>query len=64
MIPASYVFKGIYHQHWEEPEPARSVVHKPSFFSGLMTPLAGVIETVLLPRLQAVRHHGTHPAYE
>ncbi|MGB3339431.1 MAG: hypothetical protein WBA73_19820 [Devosia sp.] len=63
MIPASYLFKDVYHQHWEEPEPLRHVVGKPSFFSGLMTPLAGVLETVLTPRTRAARHHRGH-AYE
>jgi hypothetical protein len=64
MIPASYLFKNVYHQHWEEPEPVRHPVAKPSFFSGLMTPLSGALETVLTPHARSTRHHLSGQAYE
>ena len=64
MIPASYLFKDTYRQHWEEPEPAQRLPKGPSFFSGLMTPIVGAIEAVLGPRSRQARHHLRGHAYE
>lgn len=41
MIPASYLFKQVYRQNWEEVEPAPAVVERKSrFFDGLAMPIA------------------------
>jgi hypothetical protein len=64
MIPASYLFKDIYHQHWEEaPEPSAHVHRNRRFLDGLMTPIASAIAAVLARR----GHDGALPhrhAYE
>lgn len=53
MIPASYLFKNIYHQHWEEaPEASAPVHHNRRFLHGLMTPIASAIAAVLARRNQ------------
>lgn len=46
MIPASYLFKNAYRQHWEEPDAPIVQKKGPSFFRGLMTPIAGAIDTI------------------
>ena len=64
MIPASYLFKDTYRQHWEQPE-APTVIHQRSaFLDGLATPLGGAIRAVFAHRPSArERHLGSH-AYE
>jgi hypothetical protein len=58
MIPASYLFKDIYHQHWEEaPEASAHIEKNPRFIDGLMTPIASAIAAVLARR----GNHGTVP---
>ena len=48
MIPASYLFKGIYKQHWEDAAEVPAVIHHRShYLDGLMTPIAGAIAAVL-----------------
>lgn len=64
MIPASYLFKSVYHQHWEEPDPAPRAPRGLGFFSGLMTPFGGVLEAVLSARSLTSRHHRGGHAYE
>ena len=63
MIPASYLFKDVYRQHWDEPE-APSVVRRRRFFDGLTTPLAGAISAILAHRPTARAHHFGGHAYE
>jgi hypothetical protein len=64
MIPASYLFKDIYRQHWEEADTAPAAIEKNHrFFDGLVTPIASAINAVLAHR----RPHGRMPrghAYE
>lgn len=51
MIPASYLFKDIYHQHWEEaPEASAHIEKNHRFIDGLMTPIASAIARVLARR--------------
>ncbi len=62
MIPASYMFKDIYHHAWEEPAPAEiPTVHRKDGLHHPMFPQ-------LLTRLQALirHHHATHdrPAFQ
>jgi hypothetical protein len=63
MIPASYLFKNIYHQHWEQeqPEPKAPEQHK---WNGVTTPiwerLAGVLHRSGKP---GRRYYGVH-AYD
>lgn len=64
MIPASYLFKDIYHQHWEETPQASTPIDRNSrFLDGLMTPIASAIAAILARR----GRRGTAPhrhAYE
>ena len=46
MIPASYLFKDMYRQTWEEPD-APVVAHRRRFFDGLAMPLAGAISAIV-----------------
>lgn len=64
MIPASYLFKTVYQQAWEEPEPAVTPNPQPSFISGLMTPLTGALEAIWTPRSKPAHLHGRRHAYE
>lgn len=64
MIPASYLFKDIYHQHWEEPAAPVVVENNRRFIGGLMTPVAAAIGAVFhRPTRAQQRHFGGH-AYE
>lgn len=63
MIPASYLFKDVYRQSWEEPE-APVVPHRRRFFDGLATPIAGAISAVLGRPAKARTHHLGGHAYE
>jgi hypothetical protein len=63
MIPASYLFKDVYRQSWEEPE--APVIHRRHrFFDGLATPLAGAISAVLGRPAKARTHYLGGHAYE
>ncbi len=64
MIPASYLFKDIYNQHWEEPEAPTVIHHRSRFFDGLTTPLAGAISAILARRPTARGHRFGGHAYE
>lgn len=64
MIPASYLFKDIYRQHWEEPDAPSVIHHRSRFFDGLTTPLAGAISAILAQRPKARAHHLGGQAYE
>ena len=45
MIPASYLFKDIYRQHWDTPDaPVTERSHR--FTSGLLSPLTGIVATI------------------
>jgi hypothetical protein len=64
MIPASYLFKDTYRQHWEEPE-APAVVHRRShFLEGLATPLAAAVSAILVRRPATRGHRFGGHAYE
>jgi hypothetical protein len=64
MIPSSYLFRNIYHQHWEEPDAPVLVERHRRFTNGLLRPLAGFVGA-MLPRRGKPRdrHFGSH-AYE
>ena len=51
MIPASYLFRDVYRQAWEEPDwgPHRSRRHH---VEGLMSPLAAAVSALLAWRLR------------
>lgn len=64
MIPASYLFKDIYHQHWEEPVAPAIIEQKHRFIAGLMSPLAApVIALFAIRERRAARRLGGH-SYE
>ncbi|QQR37660.1 hypothetical protein JI749_08680 [Devosia oryziradicis] len=63
MIPASYLFKDVYRQSWEEPE-APVVLRRQRFFDGLTTPLAGAISAILAQRPTIRAHRLGGHAYE
>lgn len=64
MIPASYLFKDIYRQHWEEADMAPATIERNRrFLDGLVTPIASAITALLAqhrPHGQESRRH----AYE
>lgn len=62
MIPASYLFKDVYHQHWDEPEMPVIIErhHRPD---GLLRPFVGLAATIIRRRRAQARHFGVH-AYE
>ena len=63
MIPASYLFKDTYRQHWEEPDAPVVMERNSRFFDGLTTPLAGAIRALFARRPTTRGHFGGH-AYE
>ena len=64
MIPASYFFKDMYKQAFEEADEAPAIMHRGRFFRGLMTPIGGTINAVFGRRERnPVRHYGVH-AYD
>ncbi|MDB5613398.1 MAG: hypothetical protein JWQ22_1051 [Devosia sp.] len=63
MIPASYFFKQVYNQAWEEPT-ATTPVKKTRRLSGLMMPLSGAIRTLLSHRPRTHSHHAGVHAYD
>ncbi|WP_332687825.1 hypothetical protein [Devosia sp.] len=63
MIPASYLFKDIYRQHWEEADTAPAAIEKSHrFVDGLVTPIAAIaaIFSRRKPLTRPLRRH----AYE
>jgi hypothetical protein len=64
MIPASYLFKNTYRQHWEEPDLPSYPQERRSFFTGLMTPIAGAIDAVFTRGHKGAQHHIGGHAYE
>lgn len=64
MIPASYLFKDVYRQAWDEPDAPVVAHHRHRFFDGLTTPLAGAISAILARRPKAATHHFGGHAYE
>ena len=64
MIPASYFFKDMYKQAFEEADEAQAIMHLVRFFRGLMTPIGGTINAVFGRRERnPVLHYGVH-AYD
>lgn len=64
MIPASYLFRNAYRQQWEEPDLPSSTQQRRSFFTGLMTPIAGALDAVFTRGHKVPDHHlGVH-AYD
>ena len=47
MIPASYMFKDIYHQHWEEDATIRKTPQQVRFPNGLTTPVQLLAKAML-----------------
>lgn len=65
MIPASYLFKDIYRQHWEEADAAPAIVeNRGRFLDGLLSPIAGAVSAVLHHRPAASRPRLGRHAYE
>ena len=64
MIPASYLFKDTYRQHWEEPEIAVVARHNRRFFDGLTTPVAGAVRALFAQRPARREHYLGGHAYE
>ena len=62
MIPASYLFKDIYRQHWDTPD-APVTERNRRFTSGLLSPLTGIVATIARRRQAPARHFGVH-AYD
>ena len=65
MIPASYFFKDVYKQHWEDAAEVPTVVeHRSRHLDGLMTPIAGAVLAIFHRRdRNPVRHYGV-PAHD
>lgn len=63
MIPASYLFKDIYRQHWEEPE-APAAIKTRRFPDGLLRPLARAVGALLARQGKIRSHHSGVHAYE
>lgn len=62
MIPASYLFKDIYHQHWDEPD-APIIVERPRRFGGgLLRPLAAAAAALFRRPSRAYSHHAASHA--
>ncbi|KFC66978.1 hypothetical protein FF80_02365 [Devosia sp. LC5] len=55
MIPASYMFKQVYHQHWEAAEPEVALVTQPR--GGIVIPLRQII-ALAARALDNLRHRG------
>ena len=62
MIPASYLFKDIYRQHWDTPD-APVTARSHHFITGLLSPLTGIVATLARRRRAPARHFGVH-AYD
>lgn len=63
MIPASYLFKQVYHQHWEAPDAPVVTQHNQRFFDGLVSPLTAAI-TAMRTRRGKLHHHQGRHAYD
>ena len=60
MIPASYMFKDIYHQHWENEETSPQPVDN-NQFGGMTTPAWHLMLTLLHRRFKPGRQYfGAH----
>lgn len=63
MIPASYLFKQVYHQHWEKSDAPAAENHR-RFLDGLMTPIARASSALFARRKKRHGYHlGSH-AYD
>ena len=47
MIPPSYMFKGIYHQHWEQEVPVEPDIEPVPFSGGLTTRVQLLLRSML-----------------
>jgi len=57
LIPASYLFKNTYYQHWEEPDlPQLKTQQKPRFFDGLVAPLLAAMPALFVHGPRAGEH--------
>lgn len=64
MIPASYLFKDLYRQSWDDAADVPTVVPPRSrYFDGLLTPIAGAISALFQRHRAPVSHYGVH-AYD
>lgn len=64
MIPASYLFKDIYHQHWEEPVAPVVIERKHRFLAGLLNPLTAPAIALFATRERRETHRFGGRAYE
>ncbi|MET3924710.1 hypothetical protein [Devosia sp. 2618] len=64
MIPASYMFKDIYHQHWEQPDAPASAEQNHAPKGGLLTPLAHLLRAITTRRKSATGYQISSPAYD
>lgn len=62
MIPASYLFKDIYHQHWDEPDAPIIIERQRRLGGGLLRPLAAAITALLHRPTRAYSHHAASHA--
>lgn len=62
MIPASYLFKQVYHQVWSEPDAPAVTEANRRFLDGLNIPLAAAV-IALFARRNTHRHFTSH-AYD
>ncbi|MCR6673914.1 hypothetical protein [Devosia ginsengisoli] len=60
MIPASYLFKDIYRQHWEAP----AAIKTRRFPDGLLRPLARAVSALLAHQDKTRSHHFGAHAYD
>ena len=64
MIPASYLFKNLYHQTWENPDVPVARESQPRLPGGLMRPLTAAIAAIFSrSKMNNAPHLGAH-AYE
>ena len=63
MIPASYLFKDVYHQHWDEPDAPVRIARHHRFPDGLLNPFAGISATIARRRRARTHYFGAH-AYD
>ncbi|SEQ02404.1 hypothetical protein SAMN05428969_1587 [Devosia sp. YR412] len=64
MIPASYLFKQVYNQSWNEPEAPAMTETNRRFLDGLSIPLAAAVIALFAHRPATSNQRFGHPAYD